>query len=75
MRFAEEASRSNIFATFWTADNIIRLFLDLAGYQRNLALRVTWRSFGNTTVYNSPLWYDYFPGVKVGYTELIRYPE
>jgi hypothetical protein len=38
MRFAERASWSIKFATFWAADYIISLFLDLEGYLRTLAL-------------------------------------
>jgi hypothetical protein len=48
--FAEQASRSNKFAILWATDYTIRLFLDLEGYLKMLALRVTWPSFGNTTV-------------------------
>jgi hypothetical protein len=51
MRFAGQGSRSNKFAIFWTADNRKKIFLDLEGYLRKLALRVTWLSFGSTTVY------------------------
>jgi cellulose synthase/poly-beta-1,6-N-acetylglucosamine synthase-like glycosyltransferase len=50
MRVAEQASRSNKFAVFWVADNIIILFLDLEGYVRKLALRTAWPCFGNSTV-------------------------
>jgi hypothetical protein len=53
MRLAGQASRSNTFPIFWAAaaDHTIRLFLDLEGYLRKLALRVTWPSFANTLVY------------------------
>jgi hypothetical protein len=53
MRFARQASRSIKFAIFWAADYTVRLFCDLERYLRNLALRVTWPSFGNTSVFNS----------------------
>jgi hypothetical protein len=51
MRFSEKASRSNTFPIFWAADLIIRPSLDLRGYLRRLALRITWPSFGNASVY------------------------
>jgi hypothetical protein len=51
MRFAEKASRSNMFPIFWATDHIFRLFPDLEGYLRKVALRITWPSFGNTSVY------------------------
>jgi hypothetical protein len=51
MRFAEKASRPTKFPVFWAAANIIRQILDLVGYLRKLALRVTWPSFGITSVF------------------------
>jgi hypothetical protein len=59
MRFAEKDSRSSKFAIFRAADNIKKVFLDLEGFLRMLALRVTWPSFGNTSVHTdiaSVLW-------------------
>jgi hypothetical protein len=50
MRLAGQASRSNKFEVFWTADNRNISFLNLEGYLGTLALRVAWPSFGNTTV-------------------------
>jgi hypothetical protein len=50
MRFAGQTSRSLKFAIFWAADNRNKLFLDLEEYLRKLAFRVTWPSFGITTV-------------------------
>jgi hypothetical protein len=50
MRFAGQDSRSNKFSIFLAADNRNNSFLDLEGYLRKLALRITWPSFGNTTV-------------------------
>jgi hypothetical protein len=50
MRLAEHASWSNKFSISWAADYKIRLFFDLEGCLRMLALRVTWPSFGNTTL-------------------------
>jgi hypothetical protein len=38
------------FAMLWAADNRNRVFLDLEGYLRKLAVRGTWPSFGNATV-------------------------
>jgi hypothetical protein len=57
MRFAAQASRSMKFATFWVAENINNLFLNIMRYLRKLELRITWPSFGNTTEINSyPTW-------------------
>jgi hypothetical protein len=54
MRFAGQASRSNKFAIFWTAamSAVVqqkKLFFDLEGYLRKVALRVAWPSFVNTS--------------------------
>jgi hypothetical protein len=50
MRFAGQASRSNKFAIYRGADSRNKAILDLEGYLRKLALRVTWPSFGNIEV-------------------------
>jgi hypothetical protein len=50
MRFAGQASRSNKFAILLAIDHRTKCFFDLEGYLRKLALRITWPSFGNTTV-------------------------
>jgi hypothetical protein len=50
MSFAGQASGSNKFAMLWAADYRNSSFSDLEGYLRELALRVTWLSFGNTAV-------------------------
>jgi hypothetical protein len=50
MRFAGQASRSNKLAIYWAADYRNKAILDLEGYLRKLALRVTWPSFGNIKV-------------------------
>jgi hypothetical protein len=63
VRFAGQASRSNKFAMFCAADNRNKLFLDLEGYLRTLALSVTWPSFGNTTV-------SYITSLQVVYRSL-----
>jgi hypothetical protein len=59
MRFAcaGQVSRSITVAIFWAADGRNPLFLDLEGYLRDLALRVTWPSFGNTAVIYNMIWY------------------
>jgi hypothetical protein len=49
MRFPEQGSRSNKSAILWASNNRSKFFLDLEGYLRELALRVTWRSVANTT--------------------------
>jgi hypothetical protein len=51
MRVAGQASRPNKLAIPLAADHRHKLFLDLAWYVTKLALRVTWSSFGYTTVY------------------------
>jgi hypothetical protein len=38
------------FAVLWADDQRNKVFLDLGGYLRKLALRVPWPSFGNTSV-------------------------
>jgi hypothetical protein len=53
MRLAGQASRSNKFEIFRASDHRNNLFSDLEGYLRKLACRVTWPSFGNTTVIQS----------------------
>jgi hypothetical protein len=42
MRFAGQPSRSVEFAILWADDNRNKLFVDLEGYLRKRALRVTW---------------------------------
>jgi hypothetical protein len=53
MRFAGHPSRSNMFTMVWAADNRNQLFLVLEGYLTKFALRVSWTSFGNTTVFKT----------------------